>query len=153
MSPRTPKQRVRTLALAVLLHRDHILCAQGYDEVKGETFYRPLGGGIEFGERAADAAVRELREEIGREVVTRELLGVTENLFVFNGAHGHEVCFEFIAEFAEGAEPADLGPMVCAEGGRPFTACWLPLAEVIGGMHIVYPDGLPARLAEWVNGL
>jgi ADP-ribose pyrophosphatase YjhB (NUDIX family) len=144
---------VRTLALAVLLHRDHVLCAEGYDEVKQQTFYRPLGGGVEFGERAADAAVRELREEIGREVVVRELLGVTENIFVFNGAGGHEVCFEYIAAFAPGAAPADLAPVVCDEGGRPFTARWLPLAEVIGGMHVVYPDGLPTRLAAWVNRL
>ena len=153
MPPRTPKQRVRTLALAVLIYRDHVLCAQGYDEVKGQTFYRPLGGGIEFGERAADAAVRELREEIGRDIVVRELLGVTENLFVFNGAPGHEVCFEFITEFAEGAAPAGLEPVTCDEGGRPFTACWLPIAEILGGMHIVHPDGLPVRLAEWVNRL
>jgi ADP-ribose pyrophosphatase YjhB (NUDIX family) len=151
MAPRTPKQRIRTLALAVLLFRDHVLCAEGYDEVKRETFYRPLGGGVEFGELAADAAARELHEEIDRAVEVRELLAVTENLFTFNGAPGHEICFEFIAEFAEGSAPADLAPVVCNEGGRPFTARWLPLAEVVGGMHRVYPDGLPTRLASWLN--
>lgn len=153
MPPRTSEQRVRTLALAVLLHRDHILCARGYDEVKGQTFYRPLGGEVEFGERAGDAAARELREETGREVVVRELLGVTENIFVFNGAGGHEICFEYIAVFAEGAAPPDLAPIEAEETGETFTACWLPLAEVLGGMHLVYPEGLPGRLADWVSRL
>jgi ADP-ribose pyrophosphatase YjhB (NUDIX family) len=153
MPPRTPKQRVRTLALAVLIHRDHVLCAQGYDEVKQQTFYRPLGGGIEFGERAADAAERELREEIRRAVVVRELLHVTENIFTFNGAPGHEICFEFIAGFAGGAAPPDLTPIEADEGQRSFTACWLPLAEVLGEMHVLYPEGLPERLAAWVNRL
>lgn len=153
MSPRTPKQRVRTLALGVLIHRDHVLCAEGYDEVKRQTFYRPLGGGVEFGERAADTAVRELREEIDRAVVVRELLGVTENIFVFNGVQGHEVCFEFITAFAGGAAPPDLEPIVANEGKHSFQTRWLPLAEVLGGMHVVYPDGLPERLAGWVNRL
>ena len=31
--------------------------------------------------------------------------------------------------------------------------CWLPLAEVLGGMHVVHPEGLAERLAGWVNGL
>lgn len=153
MARRTPPKRIRTLGLAVLIHRDHLLCAQGYDEVKKQTFYRPLGGGVDFGERAAEAVARELREEIGREVVTGELVGVTENIFTFNGGAGHEICFEYVARFADGAEPKDLEPIVCDEHGRAFTACWLPLAEVLGGMHVVYPEGLRERLAGWVNRL
>ncbi|MBM4416279.1 MAG: NUDIX domain-containing protein [Chloroflexi bacterium] len=150
-APHTAPQHVRAIALAVLLHADHLLCAQGYDVVKGEQFYRPLGGAIEFGEAAADAAVRELAEEIGRAVVVRGSLGVTENRFVFNGAPGHEVCFEFLCEFAPEAAPEHLGPIRALEGGRSFVARWLPLAEVLGGTHRVYPDGLPERLAGWLN--
>jgi 8-oxo-dGTP pyrophosphatase MutT (NUDIX family) len=152
-APRTAPRRVRALALAVLLHRDHVLCAEGYDVVKAEHFYRPLGGEIEFGEPAAAAAVRELREELGRGVEVRAPLGVTENLFEFNGSPGHEVCFEFVCEFAADAAPADLAPLRALEGGRGFTARWLPLAEVLGGTYRVYPEGLVERLAGWLNGL
>lgn len=153
VAPRRPPKHIRTLALAILVYRDHALCARGYDEVKQQTFYRPLGGGVDFGERASDAVVRELREEIGRAVTAVELLAVTENIFTFNGGAGHEVCFEYLARFEPGAEPADLGEITCDEHGRSFTACWLPLAEVLGGMHVVYPEGLQERLAEWVNRL
>ena len=150
---RTAPQRIRVLALAVLVFRDHVLLAEGYDVVKQQRFYRPLGGEVEFGEATAEAVVRELLEETGRTIEVRAPLGVVENRFTFNGHSGHEVCFEFVAEFASGSAPANLDPVVCDEGGRPFTAAWLPLAEVLGGMHIVYPDGLPSRLAEWVNSL
>ncbi len=44
------KKRVRPLAICVFRHHDRILVMEGYDPVKKEHFYRPLGGGIEFGE-------------------------------------------------------------------------------------------------------
>ena len=149
MSP--APRRLRPLALALVLHRDHLLCAEGHDRVKGETFYRALGGEIEFGERAAEAAAREILEETGRRVERLDPLGVVENLFTFDGAPGHEIAFEFIARFAPGDEPDDLSPIDCHEGEHTFTARWLPLAEVLAGAHRIYPDELPARLADWVN--
>jgi hypothetical protein len=41
---------IRPVALCVFRNNDGILVFEGYDDVKGETFYRPPGGGIEFGE-------------------------------------------------------------------------------------------------------
>ena len=93
---RTAPDRIRPLALAVVLYRDHVLCAEGYDYAKRQRFSRPLGGEIEFGEAASEAAVREIREETGLQVEARAALGVTENRFEFNGAPGHEICFEFV---------------------------------------------------------
>ena len=43
--------RVRTIAICVFKKGGRIFVAEGYDPAKQETFYRPLGGRIEFGER------------------------------------------------------------------------------------------------------
>ena len=151
--PAAPPPRIRPLALGLLLHEDRLLFAEGRDPVKGETFYRALGGEIEFGERGAEAVARELREEIGRRVRVRAALGCVENRFTYRGRPGHEIVLEYVVEFAPGEAPADLGPVEAREGGAVFTARWLPLAEVIAGAHRVYPEGLPQRLADWVNAL
>lgn len=45
-----------------------------------ESFYRLPGGTVEFGETAAAACVRELREEFGIEVDTGDLAAVYENV-------------------------------------------------------------------------
>lgn len=148
-----PPARIHVLALAVLLWRDHLLCAEGFDTVKQQTFFRPLGGGVEFGERAEEAAVRELHEELGMAVEVRETLGIAENLFTYQGRHGHEVVFEYVCVPAPGHEPANLDPLVAVEGEVRFVARWLPLAEVLAGTHRVYPDGLGDRLTAWVNRL
>ena len=148
-----PQQRLRVIAIGVLVHRDHLLCARGHDSVKDETFYRPLGGEVDFGEWAKNAVVREFHEEIGRHVEVVEPLGTVENIFTLRGETGHEVVLEFIVRFAPGQEPPDLGPLTAVEGDATFEAVWLPLAEVLAGVHRVYPDALTERLAGWVNRL
>ena len=146
-----PPPRIRVIAICLVLHEDHVLLAEGRDSVKGQTFFRALGGEVEFGETAAEAAARELREEIGRAVEAPDLLGVIENRFTLEGAPGHEIVFEHIAAFEPGEAPPDLAPIAAREGDATFTARWLPLAELLAGTHRVYPEGTAERLAAWVN--
>ncbi|HEX5141250.1 MAG TPA: hypothetical protein VFX19_09915, partial [Dehalococcoidia bacterium] len=49
--------RIRPIAIVVFRRPDGaILVAPGFDTVKQQHFYRPLGGEIEFGELAEDTA-------------------------------------------------------------------------------------------------
>ena len=59
------RDRIRPIALCLFRHAGRILVGNAYDAVKQEHYCRPLGGGIEFGERGAEAIVREIREELG----------------------------------------------------------------------------------------
>ena len=83
--------QIRPLAICIFRNGNRILVGEGYDPIKRETFYRPLGGGIEFGERAEETIRREGREEIGAEVVSLQYLFTLENIFTFNGEPGHEI--------------------------------------------------------------
>src|ERR1051325_12102377 len=87
------KKRIRPLAICIFRNKDRILVAEGYDSVKDEHFYRPLGGGIEFGETSMDTVCRELREELNAEVERGSLkyLGTVENIFTFLGKPHHEI--------------------------------------------------------------
>ncbi len=133
--------RIRPIALAVVRRDDDaILVFEGRDETKGETFYRPLGGGIEFGERAVDALRRELREELAVELSGVRLLGVLENIFTAFGRGGHEIVFVYAADLDDPALYAvdDVGRV--ADEGSPVM--WRPLREFLEGGAILYPDGL-----------
>ncbi len=141
--------KVRPLAICVFRRGDSILVAEGRDDSKQQTFYRPLGGRIEFGERAAQTVARELREEIGQDVRDLRYLGALENIFTYEGQVGHEIVLVFDGAFVDesvyardaiaGAEADDLlHPL--------FTAYWKPLAFFRGGAAPLYPDGLLALL-------
>jgi 8-oxo-dGTP pyrophosphatase MutT (NUDIX family) len=135
------KQKIRVLALAVFWRNDEILVMEGYDPVKHETFYRPLGGGVEFGERVIDALYRELREEIGAEIKAVRLLQVMENLFVFDGKPGHEIIWMHDATLVDPAFYMQ-NEIVIIENGTHGRALWKPLPEFATGRAILYPDGL-----------
>lgn len=93
--------KLRPLAICVFRRGDRIFAAEGYDEVKRETFYRPLGGRIEFGEYSHQTIARELREEIGAEVANLRYLGTLENIFTYNGKPGHEIVLVYDGEFVD----------------------------------------------------
>lgn len=75
----------------------------GRDETKQPaTFHRLLGGHVEFGERSADAVVREISEELNAGLAEVTLLGVIENVYSYAGTPGHEIVVVYAATVAEG---------------------------------------------------
>lgn len=137
------KPRVRPVALCVFQRDGAIFVAEGHDEVKGETFYRPLGGRIEFGEYAADTVKRELMEEIGAEVRDLRSLGTLENIFTYRGKPGHELVLMFEGAFCDERlyEPDSITEAY-DDGELLFTASWKPLDDFRSGGARLYPTGL-----------
>ena len=137
------KNKVRPLAICVFSHNDRILVAEGYDPVKQQTFYRPLGGGIEFGENSEETIHRELMEEIGAEVTVLKYLGTLENIYVFNGTPGHEIVmiYDGVLKNSGLYEQAEVEGIE-AEIDESFKAVWMRLDEFGVGKSILYPNGL-----------
>ena len=133
---------IRPLAICVFRHRDRILVEKAYDPTKEEHFYRPLGGGIEFGETSRDALIREIREEINAQITDLRLLGTLENIFTFDGRPGHEIVQVYDATFCDAALYTRDGIPGSEDDGHTFTAQWLPLASLTPDAPPLYPDGL-----------
>ncbi|MBM3127075.1 MAG: NUDIX domain-containing protein [Chloroflexi bacterium] len=140
-------EKIRVIALAVFRRDDEILVNEWYDSVKRETFYRPPGGGVEFGERVIDTLRREMREELGAEIRDVRLLQVTENLFVRNGKLGHEIVWIHDAAFVDPAFYAR-DEFLIDENGTRGRAVWKSLREFERGVASLYPDGLVELLKQ-----
>jgi ADP-ribose pyrophosphatase YjhB (NUDIX family) len=141
-----PPGHVRLLAIGVFRSGDRVLVARGTDPATGAPFYRPLGGGVEFGERAAEALGREIREELGMDIGEPQLLGVLESLFEYAGRPRHEVVFVFDARFRDPAVYGrdELAVVEAGAGWEP--ARWVPLEHFAAGPGQLVPDGLLALL-------
>ena len=134
--------KVRALAICLIQHAGCLLVAEGYDEVKHNTFYRPLGGTIEFGETGGETVARELIEEIHAQVVGIRYLGTLENIFVYNGQKGHEIVRIYAGELAD--RHLYEQPVLSAheDDGEEFRAVWMPIDDFRQGQAILYPDGV-----------
>lgn len=123
--------RIRPIAICLFRDGDRILVSEGFDTVKQTYYYRPLGGGIEYGETSRTAVAREIREELGLETENLQLLGVIENIFIYEGEQGHEIVFVFDGEFSD-KTLYDLGELdgYEQEADIKFKAKWLSLKEM-----------------------
>jgi len=143
-------QRIRPLAICVFRNEDRILVNQGYDSVKDEYFYRPLGGGIDFGEPSADTIYREIMEELNVEVDRESLifLGAVENIFAFNGSPGHEIVLIYDGALKDSGlyDQAEIAGNEA--NGEEIHAAWKNLEEFGAGKNILYPTGLLEMLTK-----
>lgn len=86
-------KEIRPVVLGMVKRGNKILVSEGYDKIKKETFYRSIGGGIEFLENSKEALKREFKEELNIDINVEEFLGISENIFVYNGKNAHEIIF------------------------------------------------------------
>ncbi|GIF00057.1 NUDIX hydrolase [Paractinoplanes rishiriensis] len=131
---------IRPIALAAPRRGTGLLVFEYLDATKNETFYRPLGGGIDFGETAEQAVRRELREELNAELLDVRLLGVLENLFHAFGRPGHEIVFVFDCRLADQSlYTRDVLGEIRDDPGTKVM--WLPLDSFTPDRPL-YPAGL-----------
>ena len=144
----TPPRYARPIAVCIVRRGDSILVFEGHDSVKEQTFYRPLGGSIEFGELGAKAVVREFREEIGSDLLDPTYIGVLENLFDYEGHPGHEIVLVYEAEFASGVLYDTQETEGYEDGGGSFRVMWKPLSDFGPSGDPLYPNGLAELLSK-----
>lgn len=130
---------IRVLALGLIKKGDRTFISEGYDPIKQQTFYRAMGGGVDFGETSFEALQREFQEEIQAELTNIHYLGCIENLFTFNGKQGHEILQVYECDFVD-PKFYQLENLVFAEGERKKTALWVEISRFKSGELKLVPE-------------
>ena len=145
MSKKTKKkQRIRPLALCVFRCDGKIFVARGYDSHLDQSFYRPIGGRIEFGERGHETVIREVKEELDAEVTNVRYLGLLENIFTYQGAAGHEIALIYDGRFTD-PKYNQGDARICGKdsGEILYEARWMsPASFRDNSAPPLYPNGL-----------
>lgn len=141
--------RIRVVALAVIRRpNDGAVLAIRYNE--GRIYYRPPGGGVEFGELATDAVQREMVEELGHHVRVERLLGVVENIYVDDGVQHHQIMFNWLVHFEDESLYAQPDFHIHEDNGEEFYAHWVRVdALALEGISF-YPKALADQIGKMV---
>jgi 8-oxo-dGTP pyrophosphatase MutT (NUDIX family) len=131
--------QIRVIALGLIRNGNSTFLSQGYDPVKETTFYRAMGGGVEFGETSLEALKREFQEEIQAELKNIRYLACLENIFTFNGKPGHEIIQLYECEFVD-PKFYQLEKFTFSEGDRQKTALWVEVSRLKSGEFRLVPE-------------
>jgi 8-oxo-dGTP pyrophosphatase MutT (NUDIX family) len=131
--------KIRLLALGIIKQGDRLFLSRGFDPVKQVTFYRALGGGVEFGEPSIEALRREFREEIQAELTNIKYLGCIESIFTYKKQQGHEVIQLYNCDFVDD-KFYQLKQIDFKEKDRQKTALWLSIEKCKTGEFLVVPE-------------
>lgn len=134
--------QIRALTLGLFWRDGHeILVFEGYHTSTRTPYYRPLGGGIHFGETGAQALIREIQEELNMTITIKQALGAIENIYTTSDPPGHELALLYEAEFCD-ETPYEKDEFVGYEdNGVPFRVLWKSVADFEQG-DCLYPLGL-----------
>ncbi|MBD2437763.1 NUDIX hydrolase [Nostoc sp. FACHB-110] len=131
---------IRVIALGLIRDGDRIFVSEGYDPADKSTFYRALGGGVDFGETSHKALQREFQEEIQAQLTNIRYLGCIENLFIYNNRQGHEIIQLYQCDFAEPKFYQIESLMFSESGNHHHRALWLEIARFKAGELRLVPQ-------------
>lgn len=130
-------KEIRPVVIGIVRNGNKILVSEGHDNVKNQTFYRCIGGGIEFLEKSQDALKREYKEELGVEIEIIEYLGLAENIFTYQGKNAHEMILFYNVKIKE----SDLKEKYhIVDGDFEMNAYWIDIDEFKNKKKILYPE-------------
>ena len=129
-------KEIRPIALGLAIKNNKLLVSEGFDKVKNEAFYRCLGGGIEFQERGEDALKREFLEEINVNITVKNFLGISENIFTYQGKKAHELILFYSIDISDDNYQDEY--KVIDDHGETI-AKWINIEEFKNKNKIFYP--------------
>lgn len=130
-------KEIRPIALGLAIKDNKLLVGEGFDNVKNETFYRCLGGGIEFLEKSSDALKREFLEEIKANIIVKDFLGISENIFTYKGKNAHELILFYSVNIPDSDYKEEYE---ITDNCGKYTAKWINIDEFKNKKKILYPE-------------
>lgn len=129
----------RAKAFGLAIH-DSRLLVQEY-HTGDETYYRPLGGSIELGEKSAHTVIREFQEELHTEVEIINYLGCLENIFHLDGEISHEIIQLYSLRLLD-ASLYEMEKVKIQDEQTVSYAKWISITTFIQKKKVLYPDGV-----------
>ena len=91
--------------------------------------------GIEFLEKGEDALKREFKEEIDTDINVKKFLGVSENIFTYQGKNAHELILFYEIDVKNYKEK-----YIIHDDCGEYDATWIDIKDFKEKKKILYPE-------------
>ena len=129
-------REIRPIVLGLVRDGNKLLVSKGYDKLKEQEFYRCLGGGIEFLEKSEDALKREFKEELNIDIKVGKFLGISENIFTYNGKNAHELILFYNVDIND-SDYKEKYHII--DDNCETDATWIDIDKFVNGELKIYP--------------
>lgn len=129
-------KEIRPIALGLAVKNNKLLVSEGFDKVKNETFYRCLGGGIEFLEKGEEALKREFWKKL---ILILQLKIFQEYLktYYISRKKAHELILFYSIDISDENYKEEY--KVIDDHGETI-AKWIDIEEFKNKNKILYPE-------------
>ena len=127
---KTEAGRFRFRGVGIVIKEGKVLMV--HDEKR--KYYYAIGGAVKIGEKASDAAVREVYEESGLKVEIDRLVLVQENFFELEDGIHHELAFYYLMKDIGAQRVAGDRVLDCSEEGLK----WIDIEKISD--YKIYPQ-------------
>lgn len=135
-----PSNKIRGKVIGLAKHNNKLLVCEVLDDYGNLKGWCPIGGGIEFGETAKEALVREVYEELKcNAIITGDPI-ICENIFEHHGSKGHEIIFAFPIELSDKTIYSNNRFQIQEERGSTHWVQWIPLEQFERNEATLFPS-------------
>jgi len=125
---------------AVMIEKNHVLV---HKQVNDQHWSLP-GGRVEVLEDSRTSITREIKEELGLDIIVNNLLWFTENFFEYNHKNFHEIGLYYEVSFK--SQPKFSSDAFYGEEGERLIYKWTPIDKL--GDLVLYPEFLKSSLKK-----
>jgi ADP-ribose pyrophosphatase YjhB (NUDIX family) len=130
---------------ALLFQNDHLLVQRG----PNDSYWALPGGRAEIGESSEETIVREMREELHRDIRIERLVWSAESFFQYGEYSAHELAFYYLISLAEPFPFHETEIVHRVMDGDEIQFRWVPAHAVAMREH----DVRPAFIGENIEAL
>lgn len=115
-------------AAGIIIHDGKVL----FHRNTADVYYALIGGRVQMCESSDDTVVREIKEELGKEIEITGYVATIENFFNAKGKDFHEILFVHRSEFVNDEDKKITETLKNIEGGKDKTVQyeWLDLNKI-----------------------